>query len=87
MRVFLAAAVSSALLAGIAGAADAGSGPKWKRYYSPNYPGSPLWIADRQRFAATFDPTLYYVRDSNKIPFGTPTWWRQREFENSGGGP
>ena len=37
---------------------------------------------DPQRYKETFDETRYYERDSNKIPFGSAAWWRQKQFEN-----
>ena len=83
MKTIITAIVSVAFLAGIAGTADAA---KKKRYRSDTYyySNSPSSIAERQRHARTFDETQYFERDSNKIPFGTAEWWRQKQRENPG---
>ena len=79
MRSILTGLLSAALMLGIAGTADAQSKKKYD-YYSPSA------IAERQRHASTFDETQYYERLSEKIPFGTNAWWRQREREGARGG-
>ena len=80
MRKILTGLLSAALVFGIAGAADAKTKKK-QAYNSYNY-YSPSAIAERQRHASTFDPTYYFEHDSNKIPFGTAEWWRQKDREN-----
>jgi hypothetical protein len=37
---------------------------------------------ERYRAPQEFDETKYYERLSEKIPFGTPAWWRQKQDEN-----
>ena len=84
MRSILTGLLSMALLLGIAGTADAAKARKKSKSYDTSYQyNSPSAIADRQRNARTFDETQYYERDSNKIPFGTMAWWRQKEREGS----
>jgi hypothetical protein len=80
-----AAVVSVAFLAGSTDAAEAGRAHKKyrkAREYSRNY--SPSEIAERQRHASTFDETEYYEHLSEKIPFGTAAWWRQKQLETMG---
>ncbi len=81
MRAIITALVSIAFIAGVAGSADAAKAKKRYKPYSTTYSNSPSAIAERQRHKETFDETQYYERDSNKIPFGTAAWWRQRAFE------
>jgi hypothetical protein len=81
MKTILTALVSVALCAGIAGAANADQTRRKDRDVK-SYDNSPSSIAERQRHKRTFDETQYYERDSNKIPFGTAAWWRQKDFEN-----
>jgi len=78
----LAAALLVALLAGgLANPAEAQSDKK-RKGQDARKSGSPSAVAERQRHKSTFDDTQYYERLSEKIPFGTPAWWRQRELEN-----
>ena len=42
---------------------------------------SPSEVRERQKHRRTFDETKYYERLSEKIPFGTAAWWRQRQLE------
>ncbi len=79
----LAAALLAALLAGgLMSAADAQSAKK-RKGHDARPASSPSAVAERQRHKSTFDDTQYYERLSEKIPFGTPAWWRQRELENN----
>ena len=82
MRNSLAGLLTATLALGIAGSADAAKTRKKPRSYSTYQDNSPSAIAERQRHASTFDETQYYERDSNKIPFGTAAWWRQKETES-----
>jgi hypothetical protein len=82
IKKVLTAALSFAVVLGIAGTADAKS--KKRHHYSSYQYNSPSAIAERQRHASTFDETQYYEHDSRKIPFGSATWWRQMEIEGSG---
>jgi hypothetical protein len=79
----LTAALSVALIAGLAGTADA---YRNKKRYSDEHGlygyRSPSSIAERQRHRSTFDETQYYERLSEKIPLGTDAWWRQKQIEN-----
>jgi hypothetical protein len=84
MKTLILAIVSVALLAGIAGTADAAKRKKYRSYDTYYYSNSPSAIAARQRDARTFDETQYFERDSNRIPFGTAEWWRQKLRENPG---
>ena len=81
MKAILTALVSAALVAGIAGSASADQTRKKYRDNARYYDNSPSAIAERQRNKRTFDENQYYERDSNKIPFGTAAWWRQKDFE------
>jgi hypothetical protein len=45
----------------------------YSRHVNENYPGRPI---------RDIDETQYYERLSEKIPFGSGTWWRQRQLEN-----
>ena len=91
MKAALAAFVSVAFLAGLAGATAPALAKKKhhrgeaRHHYHHHY--RPSTLAERQRHRSTFDPSQYYERDSNKIPFGTQAWWRQKEFEDSPGRP
>jgi hypothetical protein len=88
MKAALAAFVSVAFLAGLAGAtAPALAKKKHHRGEARYHHHRPSTLAERQRHRSTFDPSQYYERDSNKIPFGTQAWWRQKEFEDSPGRP
>lgn len=79
----LAATITLALLAGsVGGSAHAQVAPKQKSQEG-RQSRSPSAIAERQRHKKTFDETRYYERLSEKIPFGTPAWWRQREIEST----
>ena len=84
MRHVLTGLLSLAFVFGIVGAADAKANKKRHAndYYYNSY-NSPSAIRERQRHASTFDETQYYEHDVRKIPFGTATWWRQLEQENS----
>jgi hypothetical protein len=84
MRTLVTALVSVGLLTGLAGAASAHS--KKHRGQAKYYDNSQSAVAERQRHRRTFDETQYYERDSRKIPFGTPAWWRQKEFESGSRG-
>ena len=44
---------------------------------------SPSAIAERQRNKDTFDETQYYERLSEKVPFGSAAWWRQKQLEST----
>ena len=44
---------------------------------------SPSAIAERQKHKSTFDDTHYYERLSEKIPFGSDAWWRQKQIEDA----
>jgi hypothetical protein len=82
MRTIMTALMSIALMAGMAGTADAakrGNSRGEARYYGY----TPSDTAARQHDARTFDETQYYERLSEKIPFGTSAWWRQREREGA----
>jgi hypothetical protein len=90
MKAAIAAFVSVAFLAGLAGAAAPAMAKKKHhrgeaRYHHHHHHYRSL--AERQRHRETFDPNLYYERDSRRIPFGTAAWWRQKEFEDSPGRP
>ena len=76
------ALLAAFLVGGLANAADA-QGDKKRKVQDARKSGSPSAVAERQRHKSTFDETLYYERLSEKIPFGTPAWWRQRELENT----
>jgi hypothetical protein len=78
----LAAALLAASLAGGLANADAQTDKK-RKSHDARKSGSPSAVAERQRHKSTFDETLYYERLSEKIPFGTPAWWRQKELENT----
>lgn len=85
MRTIVTILVSATFAAGMAGDADAASKREKYRGEARYYGYSPSSIAARQRDARTFDETEYYERLSEKIPFGTAAWWRQRERELSRG--
>jgi len=82
MRKITVALLAAMLATGPAIATDAAGTKKRKaedRHYSP----SPSAIAERQKHKRTFDETQYYERLSEKIPFGTDAWWRQKQTEDA----
>ena len=80
MRIVVTALVSAAFVAGLVGTADAAKGKKKYRSNNTSY-NAPSAVAKDQRLKRTFDDTQYYERLSEKIPFGTHAWWRQKELE------
>ncbi len=82
MRMLAAALLAALLAGGLASAADA-QGDRKRKGTDTRKADSPSAIAERQRHKSTFDETQYYERLSEKIPFGTPAWWRQKELENT----
>jgi hypothetical protein len=79
MKTVLGALLSIAFTAGGAWVADAQSrydrdGKSYNGNRSPS-------IAARQRHDRAFDESQYYERLSEKVPFGTAAWWRQKERE------
>lgn len=86
MRNILTGILSAALVLGIAGTANAASKTKTTTTYYYYYVDAdgPSEVARRQASARTFDQTKYYERDSNKVPFGSAEWWRQKEREGGG---
>ena len=80
MRHLFAALLAFAVIAAI-GASEAAAAKKkvMKRDHHSrpvdenNYTGRPI---------RDIDETQYYERLSEKIPFGSGTWWRQRQLEN-----
>lgn len=81
MRTLVAALLSAAFVTSLAAAADAKPRKKY-RGEPRSYSYSPSTVAERQRNRRTFDENEYYERDSNRIPFGTAAWWRQKMFES-----
>ncbi|KAB2911148.1 MAG: hypothetical protein F9K29_23240 [Hyphomicrobiaceae bacterium] len=81
MKIVLAALLSAVVLGGIVAPANAADCRKNSRGDVVCYVYVTSRLAERQSRKETFDPTLYYERDSNAIPFGTAAWWRQKEFE------
>ena len=81
MRSFFKALLSFAVLLAVAGTAHAAKTKK--KYAEADRSNSPSDINERQRNKETFDPSQYYQRDSNRIPFGTRTWWDQKTLEGS----
>ena len=84
MQRILTGLLAAALVSGIAGAANAKTKTVTTYYYYYVDADSPSAVAKRQANARTFDQTKYYERDSNKIPFGSAEWWRQKEREGGG---
>ena len=82
MRKLATALLAVLLAGGLANAADAQSAKK-RKDYDARQAGSPSAVAERQRHKNTFDETRYYERLSEKIPFGTPAWWRQKQLEST----
>ena len=77
MRQLFAALLACALIGAI-GASEASAAKKKRDHYSrhvheKNYAGRPI---------RDIDETQYYERLSEKIPFGSGTWWRQKQLEN-----
>ena len=81
MRQLFAALLACALIGAI-GASEAAAAKKKKvlkrdhysrHVHEKNYAGRPI---------RDIDETQYYERLSEKIPFGSGTWWRQRQLEN-----
>ena len=80
MKKAFAILLSATLMLGIAGAAQANKSKKRQ-----GQPAAQKSSSDprrtRQSDAQTFDETQYYERDSNRIPFGTRTWWDRKTLE------
>lgn len=70
------------LAAGPAGAADE-RGAEKRKAAERQYNHGPAAIAERQRHKSTFDETQYFERLSEKIPFGSDAWWRQKQMEDA----
>jgi hypothetical protein len=70
------------MLAGPAIATDT-AGTKKRTSDDKQYSRSPSAIAERQRHKSTFDETQYFERLSEKIPFGSDAWWRQKQMEDA----
>ena len=85
MRNILTGILSVALVLGVAGTANAASKGKTTTtttyYYYYVDADSPSSVARRQANSRTFTHTKYFEQDSNKIPFGSSEWWRQKERE------
>ena len=84
MRTFITALVAASIVAGLVGAAPAAPRKKHRHAYGYAHRYSPSEIRERQRHASTFDETEYYEHLSSIIPFGTATWWRQKDRERGG---
>ena len=81
MRKITVALLAAMLATGPAIATDA-AGTK-KRKAADGQSRSPSAIAERQKYKRTFDETQYYERLSEKIPFGSDAWWRQKQIEDA----
>ncbi len=78
MKALLAGVVAVAL-AGLPGNAEAASGKKKLGQQEHTVRPAPKAYNAPVR---DIDETRYYERLSEKIPFGSSTWWRQRQLEN-----
>jgi hypothetical protein len=67
-------------MAGCAAGAQVSQQPKDRPARSAD---SPSAVAERQKDKRTFDDTRYYERLSEKIPFGSDAWWRQKQIEST----
>jgi hypothetical protein len=77
MKALLAGAIAVALI-GLPGGADAAPKKKQDQQAYPDRSASKANGAP----VRDIDETRYYERLSEKIPFGSGTWWRQRQLEN-----
>lgn len=80
MRKITVALLAAMLATGPAIGTDAAGTKKRK---AADESRSPSAIAERQKHKRTFDETQYYERLSEKIPFGTDAWWRQKQIEDA----
>jgi hypothetical protein len=75
----LAALLTFALM-GASDGAEAGSAKK--KHSQRDYGSRPSAKVYRNTSPRDFDETQYYERLSEKIPFGTSAWWRQKQLES-----
>lgn len=78
MKSVLVALLALALTAA-AGSADTASA---KKKHDAREHGKPAAKAQTGGMIRDIDETRYYERLSEKIPFGSATWWRQKQLEN-----
>ena len=82
MQKLAASLLAVLLAAGPAIAAEDGATKKRRADARQVNPG-PSAVAERQKHKRTFDETQYYERLSEKIPFGSDAWWRQKQIEDA----
>ena len=78
MRILTSALLVAALMAA---PIAAGAAPK-KKHVDREQPQRIAPNTTQGAPIRDFDETRYYERLSEKIPFGSATWWRQKQLEN-----
>lgn len=83
MKTVVAAAAGLALLAGLAGPADAGARSKKPRAHANSHAGE----ASRPARPRAQEQDSYYEHIADKLPIGSSIWWDQMMRERRGGRP
>ncbi len=82
-RLTLLSLAAAVILGAVAEGADAAAKRKKKTPYAQQHRSANVIRQNEFTPLDKFDETEYYERRHERIPFGSPAWWKQREIEFS----